>query len=96
MRVCADLSQNFNDFIPDVPFRMASVQDGVDMAMRARTQSGRPAWFVKLDIASCFLSFPVHHDDLGYFYCEAGGDFYQFLSLVFGRKDAPWVVWILI
>ena len=96
VRVCVDLSQNFNDFIPDVPFRMASVQDGVDMAMRARAQSGRPAWFVKLDIASCFLSFPVHHDDLGYFYCEAGGDFYQFLSLVFGRKDAPRVVSILL
>ena len=95
-RVCVDLSQNFNDFIPDAPFRMASVQDGVDMGVRARGQSGRPAWFVKLDISACFLSFPIHHDDLRYFYCEAGGDFYQFLALVFGRKDAPRVVSILL
>ena len=95
-RVCVDLSQNFNDFIPDAPFRMASVQDGVGMGVRARGQSGRPAWFVKLDISACFLSFPIHHDDLRYFYCEAGGDFYQFLALVFGRKDAPRVVSILL
>jgi hypothetical protein len=95
-RVCVDLSQNFNDFLPDVPFRMSSVQDGVDLAMRARGQSGAPAWFVKLDISACFLSFPVHADDLRYFYCEAGGDFFQFVSLVFGRKDAPRVVSVLL
>ena len=42
---------------------------------------------VKLDITVCFLSFQVHKDDLKFFFCEAGGDYYQFLSLVFGRKD---------
>jgi hypothetical protein len=95
-RVCVDLSCNFNDFIPDQPFRMAAVQDGVDMAMRAQSQVGRAAWFVKLDISSCFLSFPIHDDDLKYFYCEAGGDFFQFVTLVFGRKDAPRVVSVLL
>ena len=95
-RVCVDLSQNFNDFLPDVPFRMSSVQDGVDMARVVKDQSGQLAWFVKLDIASCFLSFPIHQDDQQLFYCRAGGDFYQFLALVFGRKDAPRVASLLL
>jgi len=95
-RVCVDLSFNFNAYVEDYPFRMATVQDGVDLAMQARSRSGRPAWFTKLDISSCFLSFPIHADDLKFFYCEAGGDFFQFVSLVFGRKDAPRVVSMLL
>ena len=94
-RVCVDLSQNFNDFIPDCPFQMASVQDAVDMALQAKSAKGE-AWFVKLDISSCFLSFPIHPDDLQFFYCKAGGSFWQFVSLVFGRKDAPRVVSMLL
>ena len=43
----------------------------------------------KLDISACFLSFPIHEADRQLFYCEASGDFYQFLALVFERKDAP-------
>ena len=95
-RVCMDLKQNYNDFIPDAPFRMSSVQHAVDMARQARAQVGKAAWMVKLDISSCFLSFPIHEDDLKFFYCEAGGDFFQFVTLVFGRKDAPRVVSILL
>ena len=95
-RVCVDLSFNFNDHIPDRTFRMSSVQEGVDMALLVRSQVGRNAWFVKLDVSSCFLSFPIHEDDRKFFYCEAGGDFYQFVSLVFGRKDAPRVVTMLL
>jgi hypothetical protein len=92
VRVCFDLARNFNDFLEDEPFQMASVQDAVDLAM----QAGKHAWFAKLDISSCFLSFPIHPDDLKFFYCQAGGDFYQFLALVFGRKDAPRVVSLLL
>jgi hypothetical protein len=91
-RVCFDLARNFNDFLVDETFHMASVQDAVDLAM----QAGKGAWFTKLDITACFLSFPIHPADLHYFYCEAGGDFYQFLALVFGRKDAPRVVTLLL
>jgi hypothetical protein len=87
-RVCFDLARNFNDMLEDETFSMASVQDAVDLAKLA----GRQPWFAKLDISSCFLSFPIHPDDLHFFYCQAGGDFYQFLTLVFGRKDAPRVV----
>ena len=95
-RVCVDLSFNFNDYVEDFPFKMASVQDGVDLALQARSQTGRPAWFAKLDVSSCFLSFPIHEDDRHFFYCEAAGDFFQFVSLVFGRKDAPRVVSMLL
>ena len=91
-RVCVDLSRNFNDFIPDQTFGMATLQDAVELSMEA----GRRAWYVKLDISACFLSFPIHPDDLQYFYCQAGGDFYQFLTLVFGRKDTPLVASILL
>ena len=85
VRVCVDLSRNFNDWVEDQPFSMASVQHAVDLSLEA---GGEP-FYVKLDLAACFLSFPIHPDDLDFFYCEAGGDYYQFLSLVFGRKDAP-------
>jgi hypothetical protein len=91
-RVCFDLARNFNDFLVDNPFGMSTLQDAVDLSMDA----GAGAWYVKLDISSCFLSFPIHPDDQKYFYCEAGGDFYQFLALVFGRKDAPRVATLLL
>ena len=95
-RVVVDLSQNWNDSIQDSPFQMSSVQEAMELLQRAREHSlssrSEPASMVKLDITACFLSFPVHKDDLKFFFCEAGGDYYQFLSLVFGRKDAPRVV----
>ncbi len=95
-RVVVDLSQNWNDYIEDSPFQMSSVQEAVELLQRARAHSlssrPAPASMVKLDITACFLSFPVHEDDLKFFFCEAGGDYYQFLALVFGRKDAPRVV----
>ena len=84
-RICVDLSRNFNDFVEDQKFRMSSVQSAVDLAQEA----GGSPHFVKLDLSACFLSFPIHEDDLRFFYCEAGGDFFQFVTLVFGRKDAP-------
>ena len=99
-RVVVDLSQNWNDFVEDVPFGMSSVQEAVELLQQARARCHhsrhRPASMVKLDISSCFLSFPVHQADTKFFYCLAGGDYYQFLALVFGRKDAPRVVSLLL
>jgi hypothetical protein len=91
-RVCFDLARNFNDFLVDETFHMATIQDSVDLAL----QAGKRAWFAKQDISACFLSFPIHSADLHFFYCQAGGDFYQFLALVFGRKDAPRVTTYLL
>ena len=87
-RICVDLSQNFNSFVADQSFQMATVQSAVDMLLH----EARPKYLVKLDLASCFLSFPIHPSDQQFFYCEAGGNFYQFVTLVFGRKDAPRIV----
>ena len=64
---------------------MAAVRDAVDLALDA----GPTSFFVKLGLSAFFLSFPIHRDDMDLFYCEAGGDYFQFLTLVFGRKDAP-------
>jgi len=91
-RVCVDLSRGFNEFLKDEPFSMTTMQDAVDLSLQTET----PAWYVKLDISACFLSFPIHPADQKFFYCEAGGDFYQFLTLVFGRKDAPFVATVLL
>jgi hypothetical protein len=64
----------------------------VDLALDCPT----PAWFVKLDISSCFLSFPIHPDDLQYFMCKADGDYYQWLCMVFGLKSAPRIASLLL
>ena len=97
-RVVVDVAQNWNDFITDRPFCMSSVQDAVDLLIVARSQARRrsPAYMVKLDISSCFLSFPIHPADRKFFFCQAGGSYYEFLALVFGRKDAPRVASLLL
>ena len=91
-RVAVDLSRHFNDFLTSPHFNMSSVRSGVDLALDSPT----PAWFVKLDISSCFLSFPFHPDDLKYFVCKAEGDYYQWLCMVFGLKTAPRIASLLL
>lgn len=91
-RVCVDLSRNFNDFLVDVPFQYSSVKSAVDLALECPTA----AYFVKLDISSCFLSFPLHPADYKFFVVEAGGDFYQFLCMMFGLKSAPRIATLLL
>ena len=91
-RVCVDLSRHFNDFLFCPHFKYSSVQSAVDLAL----ECGPQAFFVKLDISSCFLSFPIHPDDLKYFVCEAGGDFYQWLGMMFGLKTAPRIASLLL
>jgi hypothetical protein len=91
-RVVVDCSRGLNDHLSDQHFCMPNLQDAADLSMEA----GKGAWYVKLDIKSCFLSFPIHPDDQKFFYCQAGGHFFQWLTLVFGRKDAPFVVTVLL
>ena len=94
-RVCVDLSRNLNDFLADEYFKFSSVASGVRLAQQA-LEAGGEAWFVKLDISSCFLSFPIHPDDLKYYVCKLGGDYVQFLRMVFGLKSAPRVASLLL
>ena len=84
-RVCVDLSRNLNDFLADQPFKYSSVAAGVRLAQECPGK----AWFVKLDLSSCFLSFPLHPDDWQYYVARAGGDYLQFVRMVFGLKSAP-------
>jgi hypothetical protein len=84
-RVCVDFARNFNDYMGDQYFSYSSVRAGVELAQQCPTA----AYFVKLDISACFLSFPVHPDDTDFFVCKAGGDYYKFLCMAFGLKNAP-------
>ena len=89
-RICVDLSRNLNDFLVDEYFSFSSVRSAVRLAQQAvDAGDGGGCFFVKLDISSCFLSFPLHPEDLKYYVCKVGGDYLQFLRMVFGLKSAP-------
>ena len=89
-RICVDLSRNLNDFLEDEYFSYSSVQSAVRLAQQAVAATpGKGCYFVKLDISACFLSFPLHPEDLKYYVCKVGGDYLQFLRMVFGLKSAP-------
>jgi hypothetical protein len=85
-RIAVDLARNFNDFVPDEPFKYSSIHD----AVRLSSLSDKPAWYVKVDISSCFLSFPIDPTDVPYFRCRGwDGRVLEFLGMVFGSKTAP-------
>lgn len=91
-RVCVDMGRNLNDYASEEAFQYSSVAAGVRLAQECPGN----AWFVKLDLSACFLSFPLHPDDYKYYVCEAGGNFLQFTRMVFGLKNAPRVVSLLL
>ena len=84
-RVCVDLKRNFNDFIREQYVQFSSVAAAVDISL----QCPHAPFYVKLDISSCYLSFPVDPDNYQFFVCKIDGRFLQFTSLVFGHRDAP-------
>jgi hypothetical protein len=89
-RICVDLSRNLNDVLVDEYFSYSSVTSAVQLAQQAVAATGDlGCYFVKLDISACFLSFPLHPEDLKYYVCKVGGDYVQFLRMVFGLKSAP-------
>jgi hypothetical protein len=85
-RVCVDLSQNLNDYVFDEYVKFSSVDSAVALSLQCPSPR---RFYVKLDIASCYLSFPLHPDDLKYYVSAVDGKFLQFLSVVFGHKAAP-------
>jgi hypothetical protein len=90
-RICVDFKRNFNDYLTDFPFHYQSVQAAAELAAEC-TDHELPAFFCKLDISACFLSFPIHPDDRDFYVVQAGGDFYEFVCLAFGHKSAPFIV----
>jgi hypothetical protein len=85
-RVCVDLSRNVNDYVADEFIKFSSVRSAVQLSQQCPS---RLKFYVKLDISACYLSFPLHPDDLPYYVSEVDGAFLQFLSVVFGHKAAP-------
>jgi hypothetical protein len=85
-RVCVDMSRNVNDYVTDEFVKFSSVRSAVQLSQQCPS---RHKFYVKLDISACYLSFPLHADDLPYYVSEVDGAFLQFLSVVFGHKAAP-------
>lgn len=81
-RMCLDLSRNFNDLIDTERFKMQSIRDAVEL-------SSPGSFYGKLDIADCFLSFPVHTDSRRFLAFELDGAYYRFKRLPFGLCSAP-------
>lgn len=88
-RLCLDLARNFNDSVTKRKFKMLSVQT-------ATRWSTPGCWYGKLDLSSCFLSFPLHPNTASYFNFEFEGRFYRFDSCPFGLSSAPRVVSLLL
>ena len=62
-RICVDLSRSINPFLEVPSFEYPSVWDAVRLAKGIRRGTGGPAYMGKLDLSSCFLSFPVAEED---------------------------------
>ena len=81
-RLCLDLSRNFNDQVAKRKFKLLSLEAAV-----AWSEPG--CWYGKMDLSSCFLSFPMHPDaarDLAFAF---DGKFFQFDVMPFGLSSAP-------
>lgn len=88
-RLCLDLARNFNDSVVKRKFKMLSVQT-------AARWSTPGCWYGKLDLASCFLSFPLNPSTSNLFNFEFEGKFYRFDSCPFGLSSAPRIVSLLL
>lgn len=81
-RLVLDLSRNLNDHIEPIPLRYETVQSAV--------AASRPGvWYAKIDIADCFLSFPMHPDYADYLTFSFDGVTYKYSRLPFGLSSAP-------
>lgn len=77
-RIVLDLSRNCNEYLHAPKFRYQSI----NLAM---TKSFKNCWYNKLDIAKCFLSFPLHPDSQQFMCFEFEGQYYRFTHMIFGK-----------
>lgn len=89
VRLCLDLARNFNDCVVKRKFKMLSVQT----AVRWSTPG---CWYGKLDLASCYLSFPLHPKTAKFFNFEFEGKYYRFDNCPFGLSSAPRIISLLL
>ena len=88
-RVCLDLSRNYNDLVKKRKFRMLALETAVRW-------SEKDCFYGKLDLSSCFLSFPLSPDTARDMAFELEGKFYQFSSMPFGLTSAPRIASMLL
>lgn len=89
VRLCLDLARNLNSKVPKVPFKLLAMNAAVDLAVPQ-------CWFTKLDLSSCFLSFPLREDLSSLLNFELQGKFYRFTSMPFGLSSAPRIASLLL
>ena len=88
-RLCLDLSRNYNDLVRKRKFRLLALETAVRWSREG-------CYYGKLDLSSCFLSFPLAPDtarDMGF---ELDGKHYQFTSMPFGLSSAPRIASLLL
>ena len=89
VRLCLDLARNLNSKIKKIHFKLLATNAAVDL-------SAPSCWYTKLDLSSCFLSFPLREDLAQLLNFELGGKYYQFSSMPFGLSCAPRVASLLL
>ena len=81
-RLVIDLSRNLNDHLQHDYFHYSTVDDAVEASTPG-------CWYGKLDLSTCFLSFPLHPSVHRYFCFRFQGVVYQFTHMPFGLCTAP-------
>ena len=84
-RLCLDLSRNLNDFVTKRKFRLQAVKEAV-------LASSPGCWYGKMDLSSCFLSFPLAKESANKMHFKLDGKLFKFTSVPFGLTSAPRVI----
>ena len=84
-RLCLDLSRGYNEYIKKRSFKYLSLEAAVEW-------SEPGCWYYKLDLSSCFLSFPLTKEASDMMAFKFGRDYWKFTSMPFGLASAPRLV----
>ena len=85
LRLCLDLSRNLNDFVTKRKFRLQAVKEAV-------LASSPGCWYGKMDLSSCFLSFPLADTSADKMHFALDGKLHKFTSVPFGLTSAPRII----
>ena len=88
-RMCLDLSRNFNDFIEPIHFNLQAIHTAIEI-------STPNCYYGKLDLSSCFLTFPLSKDFARWMTFALKGKFYRFNNMPFGLSSAPRIASLLL
>ena len=88
-RLCLDLSRNYNDLVEKRKFKLLAFNSAV-----AWSEPG--CFYGKLDLSSCFLSFPLSPESAADMCFEFERKFFQFTSMPFGLASAPRIASMLL